>query len=265
MNNKGNKKNVLNAEMISLINEKTNNGENLTKGLLSMLNEGDIAIEKYGHIKSQYQIVRQDERYSTDSMLLCRDIKTKISFPSHINIEKQPLLHQWYNKEVLGYADDYHGRRKGLVLFSKQRGVGKTMFAKSLVSFNPEHYIICRGTFNKDQFDKPNSVILILDDMKFMKGQVEMWKALMTSERVSIREAFVNLDFKHELPTIMTTNNYSTFKYMLNSHYFMNDCYFVWIREYIGPEGSNVGQVDINNLRNTSMLEELKMEMEKKG
>ena len=39
----------------------------------------------------------------------------------------------------------------------------------------------------------------------------EMWKALVTGEPTSIREAYCNEEFKHGLPTIITTNNYKMF------------------------------------------------------
>lgn len=66
----------------------------------------------------------------------------------------------------------------------------------------------------------------------------EMWKALVTSEATSIREAYCNEDFKHGLPTIITTNNYKMFAHMLKSDYFKYDCIFSWVKEYLGPEGT---------------------------
>lgn len=72
--------------------------------------------------------------------------------------------------------------------------------------------IICRNTFKKEDFAKPFADILILDDMLFVDSKDrEMWKALVTGEATSIREAYCNEDFKHGLPTIITTNNYKFF------------------------------------------------------
>lgn len=158
-------------------------------------------------------------------------------FPEYL-LERQDtdLIYKWYQRECLGKKNGE--RRKALVLYSKERALGKTMFAKSISGGTEEDYIICRGTFNKTQFDKPHARLLILDDMNFMAGQMEMWKALVTGERVSIREAYCNIEFNNGMPCIITTNSYRTFKYMINSDYFQNDCYFSWVRHYLGPDGT---------------------------
>lgn len=162
----------------------------------------------------------------------------KITFPDYL-MEREPYLLEWYMKEVVGYPTDYKGRRKALVLFSKERAMGKTTFAKMLVNNNERHYIICRNNFNAIDFQKPNAQLLILDDMTFVGKQQEMWKALVSSERTAIRDAYCNVDFAHGMPTIITTNNYSLFTYMLASDIFKYECYFTWVREYLGPEGTN--------------------------
>lgn len=162
----------------------------------------------------------------------------KITFPDHL-IEREPYLFEWYMKEMVGYPMDYKGRRKALVLFSKERCMGKTMFAKMLVNNNEKNYIICRNNFNAIDFAKPNAQLLILDDMSFINKQQEMWKALVSSEKTAIRDAYCNVDFAHGLPTIITTNNYSLFTYMLASDYFKYDCMFKWVKNYLGPEGTN--------------------------
>lgn len=146
------------------------------------------------------------------------------------------LIYKWYERECIG--KNFGQRRKALVLYSKERAIGKTMLAKSISGGLDEDYIICRGNFNKSQFDKPHARLLILDDMNFMAGQMEMWKALVTGERVSIREAYCNLEFVNGLPCIITTNSYRTFKFMIASEYFVNDCYFSWVKRYLGPEGT---------------------------
>jgi hypothetical protein len=146
------------------------------------------------------------------------------------------LIYKWYERECIGKK--YGQRRKALVLYSKERALGKTMLAKSISGGLDEDYIICRGNFNKTQFDKPHARLLILDDMNFMSGQMEMWKALVTGERVSIREAYCNLEFANGLPCIITTNSYRTFKFMVGSEYFANDCYFSWVKNYLGPDGT---------------------------
>lgn len=159
------------------------------------------------------------------------------NFPEHL-LERQDtdLLYKWYQRECIGKSAGQ--RRRALVLYSKERALGKTMFAKAIAGGLEEDYIICRGNFNKSQFEKPHARLLILDDMNFMAGQMEMWKALVTGERVSIREAYCNIEFTNGLPCIVTTNSYKTFKYMVGSEYFKNDCYFSWVKHYLGPEGT---------------------------
>ena len=156
-------------------------------------------------------------------------------FPEYLmELEDADLIYKWFNGECIIEKP----RRKALVLYSKERAIGKTMLAKAMAGGQEDDYIICRGNFNSSQFQKEKPRMLILDDMNFMSGQLEMWKALCTGERVSIRDAYCNVEFKHGLPTIITTNSYKTFKFMLNSEYFANDCYFCWVRKYIGPPGT---------------------------
>jgi len=163
----------------------------------------------------------------------------KITFPEYL-INREPMLLEWYMTQWGNLPSDYQGRRKALVLFSKERAMGKTTFAKNLVNNNEKHYIICRNNFNAMDFTtKPNAQLLILDDMAFVGKQTEMWKALVTSESTSIRDAYCNIDFKHKLPTIITTNNYSFFTFMMSSDYFKYECYFHWVQTYLGPEGTN--------------------------
>lgn len=162
----------------------------------------------------------------------------KITFPEYL-MDREPMLFEWYCKEVTGYPIDYKGRRKALVIFSKERAMGKTTFAKMLVSNNDKAYIICRNNFNAMDFAKPNAQLLILDDMTFVGKQTEMWKALVSSEKTAIRDAYCNVDFPHGMPTIITTNNYAMFTYMMSSDYFKYECYFYWVKEFLGPEGTN--------------------------
>lgn len=177
---------------------------------------------------------RMFQNVQTASAILEED-PIKIQFPDHL-LNKEPNLVKWYMTEM---SKDSTQRRKALVLFSKERAMGKTSFAKSLVNNNDKHYIICRNNFNAMDFNKPNAQLLILDDMAFVGKQTEMWKALVTSEATAIRDAYCNLDFKHGLPTIITTNNYSFFTYLMASDYFKYECYFHWVTEYLGPEGTN--------------------------
>lgn len=166
------------------------------------------------------------------------DAPIKITFPEYL-MDREPMLFEWYCKEVVGYPIDYKGRRKALVLFSKERAMGKTTFAKMLVNNNDKAYIICRNNFNAMDFQKPNAQLLILDDMTFINKQQEMWKALVSSEKTAIRDAYCNVYFAHGMPTIVTTNNYAMFTFMMATEIFKYECYFYWVKEYLGPEGTN--------------------------
>ena len=166
------------------------------------------------------------------------DTGVHMTFPEYL-MDREPMLFEWYMKEMAGYPVDYKGRRKALVLFSKERAMGKTTFAKMLVKNNDDGYIICRNNFNALDFNKPNAQLLILDDLMFINKQVEMWKALVSSEKTAIRDAYCNVDFAHGMATIITTNNYAMFTYMMGLDIFKYECYFHWVKEYLGPEGTN--------------------------
>ena len=162
-------------------------------------------------------------------------------FPEHL-IFRAPLLYEWYQKEVIQLRTPENPRRKALVLFSEKRALGKTTFAKSIVGSHPEHYIICRNNFNAEDFKKPYAGLLILDDMTYLGKQREMWKALVTSERTAIRDAYCNMDFEHNMPTIITTNEPKFFKFMVESDYFKYDCYFYLVEEFLGPTEADPAQ-----------------------
>lgn len=66
-----------------------------------------------------------------------------------------------------------------------------------------------------------------------------MWKALVSSEKTAIRDAYCNVDFDHNMPTIITTNNYKMFRYMMTSEYFCYDCVFYCVKDYLGPQDTN--------------------------
>lgn len=88
-------------------------------------------------------------------------------------------------------------RFKALVLYSEERGVGKTSLAKSFVYNNQNWIIHCRNKFNADQFKLVNeeeAKLLLIDDFNFdPKIHHECFKALVTSEPTGIRDAYLNL------------------------------------------------------------------------
>jgi hypothetical protein len=132
-------------------------------------------------------------------------------------------------------------RKKGLILFSKERRLGKSRFATGLVEDNPNWYIHCKGNFNKEAFiKKPEAKLLIIDDFVYQESKHrEIFKALISSEPTTIREAYMNYQFDHGLPTIICTNDEKFVKMASKSIYFKNDAYFTRIKEYMGPPNSN--------------------------
>jgi len=146
------------------------------------------------------------------------------------------LLKAWFDQQFL--PEGSH-RREALVLFSKERALGKTTFAKSLVGMDPRRYIICRNTFTQQDFNKPFAQLLILDDMTFLDKHKEMWKALLSSEATSIREAYMNMHWKGGLPVIVTTNNIGLMRHLMTSEYYKNDCWFFVVEDYLGPTGTD--------------------------
>lgn len=88
-----------------------------------------------------------------------------------------PAANQWFFNQCLPDKE----RRLGLVIYSKERCLGKTMFAKSLVQYDERAYVICQGNFEKSQLANMNTAkLLILDDMEFMGKNKEAWKQLVT-------------------------------------------------------------------------------------
>lgn len=68
---------------------------------------------------------------------------------NHVVTAQDTILYEWYKNECLPEKP----RRRALVLYSKDRGVGKTTFAKSLLGIddkgellNPKRIIYCRNT-----------------------------------------------------------------------------------------------------------------------
>jgi len=159
------------------------------------------------------------------------------TFPKWMEGKAQfKVLQQWFTEQFLPEGDH---RREALVLFSRERALGKTTFAKSLVQEDPRRYIICRNTFNAVDFQKPFAQVLILDDMQFLDKHKEMWKALLSSEATSIREAYMNMHWKGGVPVVVTTNNVGLFRHLMTSEYYRHDCWFYCCEEYMGPEGTD--------------------------
>jgi hypothetical protein len=76
----------------------------------------------------------------------------------------------------------------------------------------------------------------LIDDFTYNDSkQREMFKALLSSEPTTIREAYTNKKFKHGIPTIICTNNKKFFELLITNQYFQNDGIFVVVDENLGP------------------------------
>jgi hypothetical protein len=73
----------------------------------------------------------------------------------------------------------------------------------------------------------------------------ECFKALVTSEPTGIRDAYLNIQFKHGLPTIICTNDTKFYEYLLKSPDFQNDCMFSDVSgQYLGPPHIRLKRLD---------------------
>lgn len=168
-------------------------------------------------------------------------------FPDHMlepqeDLEKQTvfnILHEWFLEECVN--SDKKTRKKALFLYSRERGMGKTRFCKSLVN-DPAYYIYNRFLINGDEFRKKESTgkLVILDDIKFSKSQeyIEMMKAVVAGEETDISSKYVQFHFSNGLPAIICTNNSEFFEYVCNEPSFNTQCVIVGFHFYIGPPGT---------------------------
>lgn len=152
-------------------------------------------------------------------------------------------------------------RFKALVLYSEERGVGKTSLAKSFVYNNQNWIIHCRNKFNADQFRlSEEAKLLLVDDFNFdPKIHHECFKALVTSEPTGIRDAYLNLQFKHGLPTIICTNDTKFYEYLLKSPDFQHDCMFCDVSgQYLGPPHTRPKRLECSTAKNTVICADTK-------
>jgi hypothetical protein len=163
------------------------------------------------------------------------------SLPEEV-VEKHPIILRWFNDHVRhSIVDDDPTiivRRKALMLYSGERALGKTMFAKSLVN-HPDYYVIFRNTFTEQSTQGKTPRLLILDDMtSYNVDTIEMWKALVSSEPTSIRAPYNNFEWKYSVPVVLTTNNIFMFNSMKKHPAFKDQVVFVEISSYLGPENT---------------------------
>lgn len=161
----------------------------------------------------------------------------KWQFPDRLK-EKHPKIYSWFLSNCLHAPYEFH-RKKALVLYSAERAMGKTTFAKELVP-HEDYYIIFRNTFTAEQIQKKKEAkLLIMDDMTPYTSQTkETWKALFSGEKTSIRDAYLNTEFNFNIPCILTTNNKNLFLNLMAEDEFKYQATFVQVQDYLGPEGS---------------------------
>jgi hypothetical protein len=165
------------------------------------------------------------------------------SYPEHLlspdtcYLPQEELNHlrRWFIKEC---EPEHKERRKALVLFSKGREYGKSTFARSLVSGMEEFYIEIGGVSmtEKNFACKTKARLFIIDDMEIdLRKSLEMWKKLLSSQRVNLRDCYFNQEFPGGIPVIVTTNNDKLFYQLAKSSLFKDQCYFLSLSEFMGP------------------------------
>jgi hypothetical protein len=183
----------------------------------------------------------------------CKNIQTAIqsivkedripfewTWPAHMSKEEYPTTYKWFHSYCLDSPD----RRKALLLYSEERGTGKTRFAKSLVN-DPNYYAYYRNTITSEPTGK-DPKLLILDDMSYTGGEDkrEMWKALVAGETTSIRECYQHWEWTYNVPCIITTNNRKFVQYLATSTDFKTQVIICEIQDYMGPPGSRPEGID---------------------
>ena len=149
--------------------------------------------------------------------------------------EELDFLRRWFVEEC---EPAYKDRRKALVLFSEGREYGKSTFARSLVSGIEDYYIEIGGVSmtEKNFVCKTKARLFVVDDMEIdLRKYLEMWKKLLSSQRVNLRDCYFNQEFPGGIPVVMTTNNKKIFLQLAKSPLFYDQCYFLTLSEFMGP------------------------------
>lgn len=161
------------------------------------------------------------------------------SFPEHMK-GKYPLIEKWFSQWCI--PEDLK-RRKGLLLYSQKRCLGKTEFALSLVN-HESYYVIFRNSF-VDCLKGKTPKLLVLDDMAaYTTANKETWKALVSGQSTAIRDCFVNCSWNYRVPCIITTNNIFLVQQLMKSSEFNTQIIFQEISEYMGPPGTQPESMD---------------------
>jgi hypothetical protein len=191
--------------------------------------------------------------YALDKIIYKEQPEFEWKFPSHIDKVRYAAIYDWFLKYCVGDPE----RKKALLLYSKDRAIGKTRFAKSLVS-DESYCVTFRNTFSTIPNSKTPK-LLILDDMNYTGGgdKQEMWKALVAGEATTIRDCYIHYEWTYNVPCIITTNKLSLLTYLATSPVFETQIVFVELNDYIGPEGTrplDLTEVNLNLSHETENL-----------
>jgi hypothetical protein len=228
---------------IDVVYKKDNNGNDTTKvdvWATVVRNKSVLSKEELHEFVMKYSSEKGVNNYRNIEYCLERITKPSLPpfewqpLPSHIE-EKYPLIGEWYNRWCKIEGLD---RRKALLLYSKERSMGKTRFVQSLVN-DLDYIVTFRNTFTQSSLQNKVPKLLLLDDMGcYDDKNKETWKALVASQVTSIRDAYTNFVFPYQIPTIITTNNFNLVSNLYLSDEFKTQIYFICIDSYMGPDGT---------------------------
>ena len=181
-------------------------------------------LEKLEKAKQEISTVMEEESF-------------EYTFPQRINELFGPSnkIYQWFKENVLPTELK---RRKFLVLYSEERELGKTEFVKDLVNQDYSRYIYVSGRdFHEKNFKpKENTAkILLLDDFEWSPCKEQILKQLLTSQECNIDGKYLNYNFKHGIPVVVTTNVKKQAENLATHSMTWNQCVVVCIKDFIGP------------------------------
>ena len=138
-------------------------------------------------------------------------------------------------------------RRKALILYGPH-AIGKTNFVKSFVN-DESYYVHSQSNFNEGQIKGKTPKLLIMDDMLYPKTDtVECWKQLLTGQKTSIRDAYLNFQWNYSVPCVVLTNKKAIFQRLALDPEFAGRCVVVEVRNYMGPPGTQPHELQSNDL-----------------
>lgn len=141
---------------------------------------------------------------------------------------KVNLLKEWFDKCCVPqfYEDGTQiTRRKGLLIYSPVRGVGKTYFTEHLTNDQSKVMIFRQRLC---QFKDDDYRLLVLDDIdtKDITENKKTYMQLLTGQKCQIYTKYCNQSWNHNIPCIMTTNDIVQVNILKNSREFHDQ---VWI------------------------------------